>query len=232
MDSGKRLWLYTGLALVAGVGLVSAASKKNSKALPSKPTLQPGSKVLLIGDSFAQGLAPPLKQLFTEHGILFLADGRLGTTIAQWAKQPWLDVLLTKGRPDVVLVSLGTNDMKLVDPLLERPALLVLVDKLKQISGSVVWVTPPSVPFPDRGLRSMLTETGVPLFHSESLTIQRGPDALHSTISGYAGWAGSLFRWLVPVHSSLGQVRIARPKRVRARNRPLDELSPYRRSRG
>jgi lysophospholipase L1-like esterase len=223
VDSGKRLWLYTGLALAAGVGLVSAASKPKTLPEPIKPVLKPGSKVLLIGDSFAQGLAPPLKQLFSEHGMLFLADGRIGSTIQQWASQPWLDAALAKGKPDVVLVSLGTNDMKLVDPMLEKPALANLVSKLKQSAGSIVWISPPSLPFPDRGVRSMLAD--MPAFHSEALSIPRGPDAIHPNIAGYAGWAGALFRWLVPAPVALGKLPRAR------RTKRLDEMSPYRRTR-
>ena len=47
----------------------------------------------------------------------------------------------------------------------------------------------------------MLTrlQQGVPAtdyFHSEKLEIPRGPDGIHSTPRGYAGWAGAIWRWL------------------------------------
>ncbi len=33
-------------------------------------------------------------------------------------------------------------------------------------------------------------------FHSEKLEMPRGPDNLHPTARGYAGWAGAIWHWL------------------------------------
>lgn len=201
LDS-KRLWIYAGLGLAAGVGLVVASSSSTTPngALPPtspRPSLVPGSRVLLLGDSLAQGLAAPLRQLAVEAGLVFQADGRVGTRIADWSSQPWLAQALAF-KPTITLISLGTNDMKMTNPLSEQPALVRIVQSLIAARSAIVWITPPTMPFSDPGVRTMLANAGVPLFRSESLPIPRGPDKIHPTALGYAGFAGALWSWLRP----------------------------------
>lgn len=188
------MWIYAGLGLAAGVGLVVASSSKE-KSLPESPKspfLRAGDRVLLIGDSLAQGLSVPMKQLASEDQIAFLADGRQGTRIGQWGVEPWLSQDLATFRPTLVLVSLGTNDMRMTDPNGERPALAALLLALRGLRA--LWIAPPTMPFPDRGVRAMIADTEVPTFHSESLSIPRGPDGIHPTASGFAGFAGSVWK--------------------------------------
>lgn len=154
--------------------------------------------MLLVGDSFAVGLAAPLRELVTGLGAQFVADGVVGTRIPQWAGARLQQALAAvQGGASVVLVSLGTNDMKLPAPASEQPALDQLVAQLRATKATLVWVGPPSVPFPDRGgVRAMLQRMKVPLFRSDALQLARGPDGLHPTAAGYAGWAGALVQWI------------------------------------
>jgi hypothetical protein len=160
------------------------------------PFLGPGARILLVGDSLAQGLGPPLKQLAIDNGFAFQVDGRQGTRIVDWATQPWLQQDLTTFKPTLVLVSLGTNDMRLKDPSTEKTSLMKLVQKLQGVR--TLLLAPPTMPFPDSGVRPMLSATGLPLFHSETLTIPRSTDGIHPTVVGYAGWAGVLWSRLRP----------------------------------
>ena len=193
----RNLWMYAGLGLAAGVGLVVVSTPAKAQNI----FLHPGTRILLFGDSLAQGLAPPLSKLAQEAGYPFQADGRTGTRIQDWATQAWL-VQDLKAQPTLVLVSLGTNDMRMPDPSVEKPALLALVQKLK--SFQVVLIAPPTMPFPDKGVRKMLTDTGLPLFHSETLQIPRASDGIHPTALGYAGWAGVLWKRLGPTAAFAG----------------------------
>lgn len=207
MSSSKRAWIYAGIGLAAGVGLVVASSK--SKSTKSR-SLAHGERVLLVGDSLAHGLAVPMKQLAKENGIEFLADARLGTRIDQWAKQPWLSQVIALLRPTLILVSLGTNDMLLQEPSVEKLALAQLTDTLRRSGARIAWVAPPKMPFPDRGVRSMIDKTGLSVFSSDALVIPRGPDGIHPTAGGYAGWAGALWAWLGHTLSSLGAIPMHR----------------------
>lgn len=150
-----------------------------------------------MGDSFAVGLAAPLRELVTGLGASLTADGVAGARIQQWAGARLQQALLTvQGGATLVLVSLGTNDMKLAAPAAEQPALDQLVAQLRATKATLVWVGPPAVPFPDRGMRAMLQRVKVPLFRSDALRLARGPDSLHPTAAGYAGWAGALVQWI------------------------------------
>lgn len=204
MDPRKRAWLWAGLGLAAGVGVVVAVSSSGTSpteptpagappgtpgaSLPKRRRIVSGDRLLLVGDSLAVGLTAPLKQLATSNEVKFAATAKEGTTIAYWSGAD----LPTS---DVALVSLGTNDMKLLDPMSERPKLDALLKRLTTLSKRVIWLLPPPMPFPDKGVLKMIDDASreaktalVP-----PLDVDRGPDKIHPTGRGYAAWAG--FIW-------------------------------------
>lgn len=211
--NSKRLWIYMGLGLVGGVGLVVAASSEAPPSgqtpppIPGRPRvprapaprrrLGPGGRILLFGDSFAQGLAAPLKMLSVEHQIPFGADGRKGTRMDQWAQSSWLPAALAATKPTTALVSLGTNDMGMPGPAITQPPhMKKIINMVAQAGAELVWIMPPTVPLADKGVRQMILSSGLPVFRSDSLVIPRVGDKIHPTAAGYAGWAGVLYRWL------------------------------------
>src|SRR3990172_5754810 len=101
MRPSSKSWLYAGLVLAAGLGMVR---------LLNGPRLRRGMRVLLIGDSLAVGTAPYFAALAKEAGVEFKSLAKVGTRIDQWASSAELKALLEKFQPELVLVSLGTND--------------------------------------------------------------------------------------------------------------------------
>lgn len=194
MGVSSRRWIYVGLGLAAGYGMVR---------LLFAPRLKPGeSRVLLVGDSLAVGLSPYLADMAKQERIGFSSLAVVGTRIEQWADNPSLRERLASFRPTIVLVSLGTNDEYLIGADVvtrQQAALRRLVSLLMTASPEhVVWVGPPTLPKASNGVVAMLKAT-VPsrdYFPSESLTIPRGPDGIHPTARGYAGWAGAIWQWL------------------------------------
>lgn len=81
-------------------------------ALPgATPAADPGgaaprATVLVVGDSLAVGMRPHLAGLLPDHRLVW--DARSGRTSPQGLAR--LRAQLRRGRPDAVLVSLGTND--------------------------------------------------------------------------------------------------------------------------
>ncbi len=207
MRPSSKQWLYAGLVLVAGLGMVR---------LLNGPRIRKGLRVLLIGDSLAVGLAPLFSALSKEAGVEFKSLAVVGTRIDQWAASAELKATLEKFQPELVLVSLGTNDsfMRGEGIVAKQRAQL---DKLLELLTTwprrgdyglgpehIVWLGPPTLQNPPSpGIAPMIQDAaGSALapryhyFHSERLKIPRGPDSLHPTARGYAGWAGAVWHWL------------------------------------
>lgn len=192
----SKAWIYAGLGIAAaGVGAVGLV-----RAL-SGPRVRPGDRMFLVGDSFAVGLAPHLAVLAREGRAEFEHVAKEGTRIDQWANSQVMKDKLKQFRPTLVVVSLGTNDEYLGEGGAARqaPYLDVLLRNLQGLAPEVAWIGPPKLPKPKSNgvlalLRSKIPESHY--FPSQNLQVPRGPDALHPTARGYAGWAGAIWRWL------------------------------------
>lgn len=186
--------MYAGLGVVAGVGLLRAL-------WPSRPRVVSGqTRLLLVGDSLAVGLGPPLRALSKDQSVSFDQLAKEGTRIDQWAGSQKLVEKLQTFKPTLVLVSLGTNDEYMTGDAVKRqaPFLEQLLQRLGASGVEVGWIGPPKLPRPTNGITPLL-QSRVPAshyFHSEALQIPRGPDQLHPTLKGYAGWAGMIWQWL------------------------------------
>jgi lysophospholipase L1-like esterase len=202
--------LYAGIAVVGGVILarvVASAAASSGGMTAERPQIVPGqSRLVLIGDSLAVGLAIPLRALAAEDQVTFQSAATSGSRIDQWARDPRVDTLLASVRPTLVLVSLGTNDAYMMGPVnaAQQAAAEALLAKIRGAGADVVWIAPPTLPATSAGharrddILSMvhaLVPAGA-RFASEKLVIPRAPDNLHPTAAGYAAWSGCLWRWL------------------------------------
>ena len=207
MRPSSKQWLYAGLVLVAGIGMVR---------LLNGPRIRKGMKILLIGDSLAVGTAPHFAALAKEARAEFKSLAKEGTRIDQWSSSADLARLLSTYQPDLVLVSLGTNDSFMQgagvvakqQQALEK--LYALLTQWPRANGTgrgaehIVWIGPPTLPNPPNpGISKMIQDSAgsaisphYHYFHSERLQLPRGPDNLHPTARGYAGWAGAIWHWL------------------------------------
>lgn len=193
--------LWAGLVIAGSVAWAKIASG-------SRPRITPGrTRLMLVGDSMAVGLTPPLRQLAAQADVPFRSLAEVGTKIDQWAGRHALAEALATFEPTLTVVVLGTNDAYLQGDAAERQRapLRRLLEQLRAAGSEVVWVTPPTLPtqgpYPhrrDNGLRRLLAEE-VPESHtfpSERHLIPRAPDRLHPTVRGAAAWAGLIWRFL------------------------------------
>lgn len=192
----ERRWLYAGLAVAAGVGLTTLIRRG--------PKITAGqTRLLLIGDSLAVGLGPQLQAIAKDQKVPFDAVAEVGTRIDQWATRADLDQHLAAFKPTLVLVSLGTNDAYMQGDWVvgrQQAALQALLAKIKASGAEAVWIGPPTLPLKtSNGIVPMLKAT-IPSSHyfpsDTALQLPRGPDGIHPTVAGYAGWAGALWQWL------------------------------------
>jgi len=169
-------------------------------AAGSERLVNESTRLLLIGDSLAVGLGPHLAGLADEEAIEdFLAVAHSGTRIDQWAQSSELDRTLEDFEPTLVLVSLGTNDAAAFGQGAadrQEPYVRELLDLLEEAGATVVWIGPPEMPFDDEELVQLLEDEAPKYFDSGRYDIPRGPDDIHPTAAGYAGWAGQIWAWL------------------------------------
>jgi len=178
-----------------GVGLV--------RALTARPKLDENSRVLVIGDSLARGMTPHFRTLADETGIPLLSIAVPGTRVNQWADSAELGAQLINFDPTHVFISLGTNDAYTnFDPEDVGADVEDLVDTINETNAHVIWIGAPTLPEFSAGaplhedILDTIRATAPNYFDSTDLIIPRGPDNLHPTAAGYAGWAGALWNWL------------------------------------
>jgi lysophospholipase L1-like esterase len=190
-----RRWLLGGVLLAGGYGF--------ARALTYRPPLDSNSRILLIGDSLAQGMLPHFQALSSEAKIPYVGTGIPGTRVDQWVHSDWLVRKLVELSPTHVFVSLGTNDAftNLSDASVRQSA-KQLVAMLKKSGANVIWIGAPRMPetYGGKPFRPEIIETirsVAPFyFDSSNYNIPRGPDLLHPSAGGYAGWAGAIWNWI------------------------------------
>jgi lysophospholipase L1-like esterase len=189
-------WVLGGVLVATGVGLAVAVRKHGEPAC--RPSVAPGSRVLLVGDSLAVGLGPPLRSAFTRAGADFLALAKSGTTMTYWiagAPRASVEAALGSFSPTLVLVSLGTNDSYGARSDEQLRSDVAAVHALATSRGAeMAWILPPSLPKPDR-VGPLVRQAGLHGFESSRLPLRQA-DGIHPSGRGYAGWAEHVFAWL------------------------------------
>jgi lysophospholipase L1-like esterase len=185
-EEDNSAWIYGTLLVIAGIGVVKALKNRCS------PKVSAGSKVLLIGDSLAVGMDPYFRTMAREAGAEYQSMAVKSTTITAWTQNP---ALPHPWQPDLVLVSLGTNDAYGSRPLeFIGHDTLALLNKL---GPNVVWILPPKLGKGNRGVSDVIRSTGVAVFESEALGDLHQADGVHPSGAGYAAWSGEVWRSLI-----------------------------------
>jgi len=168
-------WVYIGVALALAINTTAAAqtaptptttTTKNSAStiLPKTvapplvfdQTIQPGDRVLFVGDELTQQMfytratATALLAMMPNADLRFFNGGRDEATAASTLQ--WIDPLLALCQPSVVFVCLGLNDGHLRDPgttsaLLFKKNLTTLVKRIQSNATvrQVVILGPPAI---------------------------------------------------------------------------------------
>lgn len=153
---------------------------------------------LLVGDSLAFMLAPPLRRTARRHHRVLKASARGGTNAGQWLSEHWFTTALRRYRPSTVLVSLGVNDGGVKINREKFPARVKrLVALAHERSVSVVWLLPPKMKPRTAFIREAVEKSGADCWHDASkLDIPLFEDHVHPTFKGLEIWAEDLGRFL------------------------------------
>ncbi|MBX3186965.1 MAG: SGNH/GDSL hydrolase family protein [Labilithrix sp.] len=161
---------------------------------PSPPPLA-GKTVLHVGDSMVGGqwgLTRALEQKFAAEGAKLVRDSKVSESIISYDKSSKLKELLAKHHPDIVIVTLGTNDVFVPYPASMAANVQSIV---KRIGNRECWWMGPPTWKPDTGIVQVLRDNVAPckFFDSSSLKLQRAGDGIHPTDRGGADWANSFW---------------------------------------
>lgn len=167
----------------------------------TRPILRRGSVVALYGDSHGYALAGEFKERARASGYRPIVHTQGGTTIWQWLE--WLPKRVREDHPDVVLLSLGTNDAGFWGPfLLQNPDQIVRVNQIIHEAGAeVVWLDFPEMPRHllrhDQEVRDLIHALA-PVWIQAPKGLPREADGIHPTVEGNRRWMAAIWEALSP----------------------------------
>jgi hypothetical protein len=186
----------------ASIGSVASASQPERTLSPSEADgaaapLPKGTRVLQIGDSFADALGGKLGKMFRAVEVKSDLEFETPSYIPNWSYGSKLPKLLATYRPDLVLITLGANEIEIPHPE-ER---IKPVKHLVQTLGGrpCVWIAPPLWK-PDSGVLQVIRENVAPCRYLDSNELvhelPRARDKIHPSLEGREIWAKVVFDWL------------------------------------
>ena len=154
------------------------------------------TSVLHVGDSslgFQQGLALELRTRFEAIDVRYFPETYADAALHSFATSRTLEQLVRARKPDVVLLTLGMNNLTVANPEAYAQDVKSLVEQVGE--RPCWWVGPLSTPRPEKGLIAMLARSTAPCRWTSSyaLDIERQPDAIHPTQRGAARWADAIW---------------------------------------
>ena len=190
------------LRLATAVEDVSDAGAAAPVTAPPPPLT--GKTVLHVGDSMVGGnfgLTRALDQRFSAEGAKFIHDYKVSESIVSYDHSPKLKSLMEKNRPDIVIITLGTNDVFVPYPASMAGNIRNIVKRVG--ATECYWMGPPTWK-PDTGIVQVLKDNVAPcrFFDSSNLKLQRAGDGIHPTDRGGADWATSFWTYFRTVPST------------------------------
>jgi hypothetical protein len=186
----------TASSVPPGASAPVALGAASHPALPA-PNLRRYKRVLHAGDSMVGGrfgLTKALGALFKEEGATIRSDSWNGVGIERFARDGRLGRLVQETKPDLVIVTLGTNDVFVPHPEALVPWIRAIV---RSVEGrDCYWMGPPTWKG-DTGVVAVLRENTAPcvFFDAEAMPLERVKDGIHLTDAGGATWAAAFWRF-------------------------------------
>lgn len=156
--------------------------------------------MLHVGDSFAGALGIPLGNSLKEANVRSVLKFTDATYLTTWAWGGDLQKYLWKYNPDLVIVTLGANELEITEP--EQRARTV--KKIVETIGDrpCVWVAIPLWNATHNGLMDVIEQNAEPCVFfdtNELMDAQNMPrisDGIHPTAEAREEWARFFLEWL------------------------------------
>ncbi len=162
------------------------------------PELPKGTTVLHIGDSFAGALGIELNKVLEHAGVHSVLRFETSTYIPTWAFDKNLGQYLAQYKPDLVLISLGANELQNPEPEKRIPLIRRLIGRLG--NRSCAWIAPVLWDGADKRLLEVIRANVAPCVYLDGnsfiLHMPRARDKIHPSMDARPDWAAVVARWL------------------------------------
>lgn len=179
------------------------------------PAWPSGTKVLQVGDSFAGALGIPLGKRLEASGVRSVLVTKDASYLTDWAWDGNLQKQLWKFNPDLVLVTLGANELGIANPADRSKTVRKIVSILED--RPCVWVAIPLWNGPQNGLLEVIRENvGHCVYLDTNALLDTGQmprikDGVHPTAGAREEWADFVLSWLrehrEPTHEHIWNVQ-------------------------
>jgi len=177
-------------------GADSALSKGDADKPP--PPLPKGTTVLHIGDSFAGALGIELDKQLKAQGVRGILRYKTASYIPEWAYKGKVRQYVAQYKPDLVLITLGANELEIVKPEQRIHAIKKLVGELG--GRPCVWVGVPLWSGAHNDLLDVIRDNAGPCRFLDSTRLfpdmPRVHDHIHPTMNARHEWAKRVIQWL------------------------------------
>ena len=174
--------------------VAAPATSAEPDALPALPK---GTLVLHIGDSFAAALGVELGKRLKAAGVRNALEYKTASYIPNWSFGGDIPKFISNYQPDLVLITLGANEIEIPKPEQRAGAIRHLVSELG--GRPCVWIAPPLWK-QDTGLLQVIRDNVLPCRYLDSNALvhdlPRGRDKIHPSAEGRGIWAEIVFQWL------------------------------------
>jgi hypothetical protein len=175
----------------AGAAVLEAFATGRSARPPE------GTTVLHLGDSFAGALGIALRKELENHGVKNALHFKTASFIPNWAAHPKIPLWLLRYKPDLVLITLGANELSIQDPGQRAGAIRRMIKVLE--GRPCVWIVPP-LWAEENGLTRVIAENCSPcrVMDTNALIahMPRERDGVHPTMQARQDWAKLVVAWL------------------------------------
>lgn len=152
-------------------------------------------RVLHVGDSMVPLVGNYLRKLVWAKGRKYYIQSVASSSSLDWGQKRWLQDAMYKYDPDLVLISLGSNELFDPNPARRTSAVKQLVDDTR--GRTCMWIGPPLWK-KDTGFVEVVKKNlgHCRWFDSTALALPRMEDGRHPSWTGGWRWANSVWKTL------------------------------------
>ncbi len=142
------------------------------------------------------GLTKALEAKYKALGSKFVRDWQESVSILTFDHESKLQDLIAKHAPDLIILTLGANDVFVPYPASLASNVRSLARKMSAGGRACFWTAPP-IWKKDTGIVDVIKKNAAPckVFDASYMTIRRAGDGIHPTDSGGATWAEGFFAY-------------------------------------